>query len=239
MRNYLLFLCFLVFVKTFTQEQIQKVEVVKSDKQVTELFNAIGDKEIKLDVVDILTQPALNIGFEKINDSYSSYGADLFLNFNNNNSSASFSENFSLNPYYRFYFLNKTDFGGEGYFAEIFIKFSNIQYEVQTTNYSWTEIDEDGDGSNDYGYFYPDEWEPPAEKKSWDIAPGIGVGRKWVNKKGWTFEYMIGFGRYLFAENKNDSPDYYDNSEVSEYSTVDERRPIGTFKGGVSIGKRF
>ena len=90
---------------------------MKNDNQVIELFDEIGDSEIKLDVVDFLTQPALNIGYEKINDSYSSYGAEVFLNFNNNNASRSWSEKFSLNPFYRFYFFNKTDFGGEEYFA--------------------------------------------------------------------------------------------------------------------------
>ena len=55
------------------------------------------------------------------------------------------------------------------------------------------------------------------EIKAWDIAPGVGVGRKWVNKKGWTFEYMLGFGRFLF------------NNDEAE----------ATFKGGISIGKRF
>ena len=69
------------------------------------------------------------------------------------------------------------------------------------------------------------------EIKAWDIAPGVGVGRKWVNKKGWTFEYMLGFGRYLFASSQNDNPD--SNYEVENY------RPEATFKGGISIGKRF
>ena len=181
----------------FSQD-VQQVEVLKNDKQVTELFDEIGDSEIKLDVIDLLVQPALNIGYEIINDSYSSYGAELFLNFNNNNSSRSWSEKFSLNPFYRFYFLNKTDFGGEGYFAEAFIKFSNIETE---------------------------------EMKAWDIAPGVGFGRKWVNRKGWTFEYMLGFGRYLFNNSVNDNPD-------SDYE-VDDYRPEATFKGGISIGKRF
>ena len=52
-----------------------------------------------------------------------------------------------------------------------------------------------------------------------------------VNKKGWTFEYMLGFGRFLFANSGNDNPD-------SNYG-VDDYRPEGTFKGGISIGKRF
>ncbi len=199
----------------FSQD-VQQVEVLKNDKQVTELFDEIGDSEIKLDVIDFLTQPALNIGYEIINDSYSSYGAEVFLNFNDNNLSRSWSEKFSLNPFYRFYFLNKTDFGGEGYFAEVFIKFANIEYDRNT-------------------YFYdpmPNEpYSTTEEIKSWDIAPGVGVGRKWVNKKGWTFEYMLGFGRYLFASSRNNNPD-------SDYE-VDDYRPEATFKGGISIGKRF
>ena len=202
--RYSLVLIFILFFNHMFSQDVQQVEVLKNDKQVTELFDEIGDSEIKLDVIDFLTQPALNIGYEIINDSYSSYGAEVFLNFNDNNLSRSWSEKFSLNPFYRFYFLNKTDFGGEGYFAEVFIKFANIEYDRNST----TE-----------------------EIKAWDIAPGVGVGRKWVNKKGWTFEYMLGFGRYLFANSEND--DSPDGGSVSDY------RPEATFKGGISIGKRF
>tara|TARA_B100000674_G_scaffold108761_1_gene80126 strand:+ start:1292 stop:2011 length:720 start_codon:yes stop_codon:yes gene_type:complete len=239
MRYYLPLLCLLFFNQTFSQD-VQQVEIIKNDKQVEKLIDELGDSEMKLDVIDVLSQPALNIGYEKINDSYSSYGADIFFNFNENNASSSLSEKFSLNPYYRFYFLNKTDFGGEGYFAEVFIKFSNVHYNIDTINYSWVDVDEDGDGIIDDGYGYFDADYDTSNKKSWDIAPGVGVGRKWVNKKGWTFEYMVGVGRYLFADNEIDNNTYYyDNSEVSEYTIVNESRPVATFKGGISIGKRF
>ena len=215
MRYFLLPLFILLFTKAFSQD-VQQVEVLKNDKQVSELFDEIGDSEIKLDVIDFLTQPALNIGYEKINDSYSSYGAEVFLNFNDNNASRTWSEKFSLNPFYRFYFFNKTDFGGEGYFAEVFMKFTNIEYDRNI-------------------YFddsMPNEpYVTSEEIKAWDIAPGVGVGRKWVNKKGWTFEYMLGLGRYLFPSSKND--DVPDGGSVSDY------RPEATFKGGISIGKRF
>ena len=214
--RYSLVIIYILFFNHMFSQDVQQVEVLKNDKQVTELFDEIGDSEIKLDVIDFLTQPALNIGYEIINDSYSSYGAEVFLNFNDNNLSRSWSEKFSLNPFYRFYFLNKTDFGGEGYFAEVFIKFANIKYDRNT-------------------YFYdpmPNEpYSTTEEIKAWDIAPGVGVGRKWVNKKGWTFEYMLGFGRYLFASSRNDNPD-------SDYE-VEDYRPEATFKGGISIGKRF
>jgi len=215
MKYHFTILCLFFFNITFSQD-VQQVEVLKNDKQVEELFDELGDSELKLDVIDLLSQPALNIGYEKINDSYSSYGAEVFLNFNDNNTSRSWSERFSLNPFYRFYFLNKTDFGGEGYFAEVFIKFANIEFNRNIYNYD----------------SFPDEPLVTSDEiKAWDIAPGIGVGRKWVNKKGWTFEYMIGVGRYLFAGGEND--DVPDGGSVSDY------RPEATFKGGISIGKRF
>ena len=214
--KYYLALIYILFFNHIFSQNVQQVEVLKNDKQITELFEEIGDSEIKLDVIDFLTQPALNIGYEIINDSYSSYGAEVFLNFNDNNATRSFSEKFSLNPFYRFYFLNKTDFGGEGYFAEVFIKFANIEYNRDT-------------------YFYdalPNEpYMRGEEIKAWDIAPGVGVGRKWVNKKGWTFEYMIGVGRYLFANSGND--------DVPDGGSVNDYRPEVTFKGGISFGKRF
>ena len=215
MRYYLALLCLLFFNQTFSQD-VQQVEVIKNDKQVEELLDELGDSEMKLDVIDLLSQPALNIGYEKINDSYSSYGADIFFNFNENNASRSWSEKFSLNPFYRFYFLNKTDFGGEGYFAEVFIKFSNIEYDKNTYF---------NNSSSGEPYMTSEEI------KAWDIAPGVGIGRKWVNKKGWTFEYMIGLGRYIFAGSEND--------DVPNGGSVIHYRPEASFKGGISIGKRF
>lgn len=217
MKSHFTILCLFLFNITFSQD-VQQVEVLKNDKQVEELFDKLGDSEMKLDFIDLLTQPALNIGYEKINDSYSSYGADVYLNLNDISSADSWAEKISLNPFYRFYFLNKTDFGGEGYFVEAFLKLSYLHYDRDTY------------------YYGPDPGIPYYEsedEKTFDIAPGFGIGRKWVNKKGWTFEYMLGFGRYLFSGNEGDDATYSDDYSVSEY------RPIGTFKGGISIGKRF
>ncbi len=183
--RYVLILIAFFFFNHTSGQDVQQVEVLKNDKQVEKLFDELGDSEIKLDVFDLLTLPALNFGYEKIIDLYSSYGVEVYLNLDKNRSSRSLAEKFSLNPFYRFYFLNKTDFGGRGLFAEVFVKFSNEPYS------------EDG------------------EVKSWDIAPGVGIGRKWLNKKGWTFEIMAGFGRYLISDNE------------------------ATLKGGISIGKRF
>ena len=50
-------------------------------------------------------------------------------------------------------------------------------------------------------------------------------------QKGWTLEYMLGFGRFLFTNSGNNNLD-------SDYE-VDNYRPEASFKGGISIGKRF
>ena len=44
---------------------------------------------------------------------------------------------------------------------------------------------------------------------------------------------MLGFGRYLFARDEEYDAPYSVDYNVSDY------RPTGTFKVGISIGKRF
>ena len=61
MKSHFTILCLFFFNITFSQD-VQQVEVLKNDKQVEELFDELGDSELKLDVIDLLSQPALNIG---------------------------------------------------------------------------------------------------------------------------------------------------------------------------------
>ena len=49
MRYFLLPLFILLFTLSYSQD-VQQVEVIKSDKQVTTLFDELGDSEIKLDL---------------------------------------------------------------------------------------------------------------------------------------------------------------------------------------------
>ena len=56
-----------------------------------------------------------------------------------------------------------------------------------------------------------------------DIAPGLAVGSKWINRKGFTFEILFGLGRNLL---------YDDEDNNGGRSTV-------VVRGGFSIGKRF
>ena len=192
MKNLFLIFFFSISLFSFSQE-IQQVEVIKSEKQIEKLTELIGQNEIKIDFLDFVIFPALTVGYEKNRNSSTAYGATMFINFDTELGSE-WNDKFSITPYYRFYFLESQDYGGYGVFAEIFTKFSSAKIK---------------------GY-------ADLEPKSYtDISPGLAVGRKWINRKGFTFELMFGVGRNLL----------YDE-DVNGMNTA-------TIRGGVSIGKRF
>ena len=204
------FLLFLAFSNFLIAQEVQKVEVVRTDNQISNLFDELGTNEIKLDLIDIIAYPAFNVTYEKIKNPYNSFGASLFINFSSE-INTDWVDNFSLTPFYRFYFFNKKDYGGAGFFAEVFSKFSS--------------------GKTEYNIYYEDQpsgisrWESDTINQ-FDIALGASIGQKWVNKMGWTFEINFGVGRFITTN----QTDYYNGY----YS-----RPEATVKGGLSIGKRF
>ena len=174
MKNYIIIL-FLIPLVSFSQEKVQKVEVVKSDTQIEEFTSSLGKNEIRVDFLDLLAVPALTIAYEKSNNSNSGFGATLFINLDDGNSLVD--DPIILTPYYRFYFLQTEDFGGNGIFAEIFTQLSSSK-----------------------------------------IAPGLAIGKKWINRKGFTLELLAGVGRNLTPDGDNDE---------------------AVARLGVSIGKRF
>ena len=192
MKNLFLIFFFSISLFSFSQE-IQQVEVIKSEKQIEKLTELIGQNEIKIDFLDFIIFPALTVGYEKNRNSSTAFGATMFINFNGELGDE-WNDKFAITPYYRFYFLESQDYGGYGVFAEIFTKFSSAKIE----NYS------------------------DAKSESYtDISPGLAVGRKWINRKGFTFELMFGVGRNLL----------YDE-DIGGMNTA-------TIRSGVSIGKRF
>ena len=201
--------CIIVFLSIpsllFAQNKDNEVIVIKSDKQIEEFTSSLGQNELRLDFLDLLVFPALSVGFEKINDSSSGYGATLFLNLGGEDTIGEvYNDKFALTPYYRFYFLQSEDYGGYGIFAEIFTKFSFGKYEK--FNDFWDQ------NQNNETLSYS------------DIAPGLAVGRKWINRKGFTFELLFGVGRNLLYKSKDDD-------SIS--------RTAGIVRAGISVGKRF
>ena len=197
MKN-LITLFFIISLTSYSQDKIQQVEVVKTDTQIEEFSKQIGTKEFKLDFLDLLVFPALSVGYEKINDSSTAFGTTLFINLGGEDSD--WNDNLAITPYYRFYFLQSEDYGGYGVFAEVFTKFAFGDAEVYN-DISNTSVDEN--------YF--------------DMALGLAVGRKWINRKGFTLETLFGVGRYLFFDEGSDSGD----------------RSAASARFNISIGKRF
>jgi hypothetical protein len=197
MKN-LITLFFIISLTSYSQDKIQQVEIVKTDTQIEEFSKQIGTKEFKLDFLDLLVFPALSVGYEKINDSSTAFGTTLFINLGGEDSD--WNDNLAITPYYRFYFLQSEDYGGYGVFAEVFTKFAFGDAEVYN-DISNTSVDEN--------YF--------------DMALGLAVGRKWINRKGFTLETLFGVGRNLFFDEESDSGD----------------RSAASARLNISIGKRF
>jgi len=190
------------------QNDVNEVVVVKSDKQMEEFTSSLGQNELKIDFLDLLMFPALSVGYEKTYDSSSGFGATLFLNLGSSDEDIGsyWNDKFVITPYYRFYFTKSEDFGSKGFFAEVFSKFAFGESQNFLLN---------GLGINTYetdNYF--------------DIAPGLAVGNKWINRKGFTFELLFGLGRNLLYD-----PDDNNGNNGG--------RSIGVARGGFSIGKRF
>ena len=197
MKN-LITLFFIITLTSYSQDKIQKVEVIKTDTQIEKFSKQIGTKEFKLDFLDLLVFPALSVGYEKINDSSTAFGTTLFINLGGEDSD--WNDNLAITPYYRFYFLQSEDYGGYGVFAEVFTKFAFGDAEVYNLTSSTY---------NEENYF--------------DMALGLAVGRKWINRKGFTLETLFGVGRNLFFDEESDSGD----------------RSAASARLNISIGKRF
>ena len=197
MKN-LITLFFIITLTSYSQDKIQQVEVVKTDTQIEKFSKQIGSKEFKLDFLDLLVFPALSVGYEKINDSSTAFGTTLFINLGGEDSD--WNDNLAITPYYRFYFLQSEDYGGYGVFAEVFTKFAFGDAELYNENSSTYD-----------------------EENYFDMALGLAVGRKWINRKGFTLETLFGVGRNLFFDEESDSGD----------------RSAASARLNISIGKRF
>ncbi|MGB0260256.1 MAG: hypothetical protein ACPF99_02485 [Flavobacteriaceae bacterium] len=185
MKRIVLFILFVGY--TYAQEDPIKVEIVKDSS--FEFADPLGKHELRVNMLDLLVSPALHIYYERVVDASTGYGVSVFADLGDNEVSY---QNFSVNPYYRFYFFNRKDYGARGLFVEAFSSLASVNF---------------------YDGFFSVE-----DQDEFQISLGMSVGRKWVNRNGFTFETFLGFGRYLI--------------NPSETHEVHGRI-------GVSIGKRF
>jgi len=139
--------------------------------------------EFRLDALEILAIPNLEINYEYILNKYSGAGIAASVSLDNDYKEY---QAYSISPYYRQYFLNKKDFGARGMFVEGLLRFAGG--EVETNNFnSPTPVN---NTTNEGNWF--------------DIGVGLVVGQKWVSDNGFVFEVSLGGGRYLLDESNNE-----------------------------------
>ena len=177
MKNILLLL-FVFSLTSYSQDTVQQVEVIKTSTQIEKFSKTIGQNEFKVNLFDLLVYESLHVGYERMNNTSTAYGATMLIHVGD----SELNDNFAVTPYFRVYFLESEDYGGYGFFAEVFSKFV-----FGDTGMNYFQESSDNDNEN---YF--------------DIALGAALGRKWINNKGYSFEVRVGLGRNLFYESNQE-----------------------------------
>jgi hypothetical protein len=122
---------------------------------------------------------SFDVSYERILNEESGVGIAVSIPFDEYN----WDINYAITGYYRYYFGKKP---AAGFFGEAFGMLNNVDdyvYSTSQNNYNWEQ------------------------KTLTDFALGIGVGGKWVTKKGLLLEINAGVGRNLF-NNQYDDRDY-------------------------------
>lgn len=158
----------------------------------------MGKDEFKINALYLIAG-AFDVGYERVLNEESAIGVSIFLPITDD-----FNTKFMLTPYYRYYFGQKP---ATGFFLEGFGSLNNVDDEI----YVYTPNPDPA--FYDYSY---------KQINVTDFAFGLGLGGKWISKRGVTFEINAGLGRNLFSEYNNEDRDY-------EF--------IG--RGGISVGYRF
>ena len=160
MKRLLVIICLSVFAFGYSQDEKQ-VDFKRNEIKGNALFLVAG---------------ALEVTYEKLLNEESGVGVSLFVPYDN-----AIDVNFSLSPYYRFYFGKKP---AAGFFVEGFGMLN-----------SYTQQESNGDFFTNY---------VGPEKDVTDFALGFGLGAKWITQKGFLFEINAGIGRNLFNSGDTD-----------------------------------
>ena len=160
MKKLVLLLFLFSFTFGYSQEK-EQVDFKKNEIKGNALFLVVG---------------ALEVTYEHLLNEESGIGVSLFVPYDN-----SINTNFSLSPFYRFYFGKKP---AAGFFVEGFGMLNSYTQQAST------------------GSFFTNYVGP--EKDVTDFALGFGLGAKWITNKGFIFEINGGVGRNLINSNDKD-----------------------------------
>ena len=108
-------------------------------EESTKSNNASSRKhEVRLDVLEAVVVPAIEVNYEYVISQYSGAGVALHLNFNDGEYLEF--QNFALTPYYRQYFFNKQDFGARGFFVEGNLRMATGDEFLDGSGDDWTQF---------------------------------------------------------------------------------------------------
>jgi len=172
MKNTFLILAAVLFsFNAFAQEDDEPVNL--------NTFN--GKKhELRIDAIEGLIVPAIDISYEYVISKYSGVGASINIGLSSDGD-LDIPQDFAITPYYRQYFFNREDYGAKGFYAEgllqyatgddIFFNFDEIAGISTETSRDWSQF-----------------------------GIGFAVGQKWVSRNGFVVELSLGGGRYIGGE---------------------------------------
>lgn len=126
--------------------------------------------ELRIDALEGLIVPAIDISYEYVINKYSGVGASIFMNVS---SEPEDYQKFAISPYYRQYFFNKKDFGARGFYGE-----GVLQFAGGSENFF-----------NENGNVIDEEWS--------SFGVGFAIGQKWVSENGFVIDISLGGGRYF------------------------------------------
>jgi len=132
--------------------------------------------DLKIGMLKLVVYPALEFEYEYLLNPETSIGGNVSYVFNDNH----LFYDFFVDAFYRFYFNQLETFGVKGFFAQPFVSYMHKQkYIVEHS---------DNDGSSKktpYG----------------SLGLGFGIGQKWTNLHGFSFQIMGGIGRNFYNAN--------------------------------------
>lgn len=172
MKRILVILVLLITFSTNAQEEIPQVSEKKN--------------EVYLNAFNLIAFKWLDVSYERLINEEVSIGVSLLASLDGESYGYDSRRQFSVTPYYRFYFTNKY---AEGFFLEAFTMINGGIHEDY-----WYYYDENT-GEDNWGY---------EEEEYTDVAFGVGVGGKFLSRRGFIGEVHMGIGRNLFDEHAPD-----------------------------------
>ena len=150
------------------------------EEEIKSFDNYEKPNEVKINALMLLIGAFEGIYERNLNEE-SSVGISLFIPYDKDNFGDNI--NYYISPYYRIFF-------GKKYAAGFFVEGFGM---LNSTHQSYASFDN-----------FIDSTFVEIEEDKLDFALGLGIGGKWVTKRGYTFEINSGFGRNLFNSINDD-----------------------------------